>query len=210
MIKAFWGVGTNVGDTLTPYIIEFLTGKKAEWVPSTYQGKFLVCGSILEFALPGDTIFGAGHYRDEKIDLSEMRVLALRGKNSGDAPVYGDPAILLPLMYFPEIKKTKEVGYIPHLWCQDSFPEFIDVNLPWKEFVDEILSCKKIVSSSLHGFIIAQAYGVKAEWILDERIPGAEIKYQDYLTGVKDGIKKAQKDLISAFEVIKNEEDISN
>lgn len=205
MIKACWGVGTNVGDTLTPFILEYFTGHEVEWVPCTYQGKFLVCGSILEFALPGDTILGAGHYKKEKIDLSEMNVLALRGTDSGEAPVYGDPAILLPLMYNPDIKKTKKVGYVPHLWCQDSFQEFIDVNLPWKEFVDEILECEKIISSSLHGFIIAQAYGVEAEWILDKRIPGAEIKYRDYLTGVKDGVPKAQQDLIGVLEKIKGD-----
>lgn len=198
-MKAFWGVGTNVGDTLTPHIVERFTKHKVQWVPSTESGKLLLCGSILEFALPGDTVLGAGHYRDETIDLSETKVLALRGKHSGNAPVYGDPALLLPLMYKPDIKKSKPVGIIPHLWDRPHYTEYIDVALPWRRFVDEILACERIISTSLHGVIIADAYGVPAEWVHYDKIPGARIKYEDYLSGIKDGIEKAQQNLLEAL-----------
>lgn len=200
-MKAFWFPSTNVGDSLTPVILEQFTKHKAEWVPHDYQGKLLLCGSILECALPGDTVLGAGEYREESPDLSEVNVMALRGKLSGEAPAYGDPAILLPLIYKPKVKITKEIGYIPHVWDQENYKkgEFIDVNLPWKEFVREVLACEGVVSSSLHGMIIAQAYGVPAKWVLYDKIPGAYKKYQDYLTGVNQGIKKAQKDLLKAL-----------
>lgn len=199
-MKAFWGVGTNVGDTLTPVILEHFTGNKAEWVSSLDDNKLLMCGSILEFAKPGDTILGAGHYRDEKIDLTGCNVLALRGKNSGEAPVYADPAILLPLIYKPNVPKTKAVGYIPHLWEQKDGLDYIDVNLPWREFVDEVLSCQKVYSSSLHGKIIADAYGVPCEWLESSIVPGARIKYKDYISGISGGIEKAQNDLIKVLE----------
>lgn len=199
-LRAFWGLGTNVGDTLTPVIIEHFTKHKVKWVSSLAHDKVLLCGSILEYALPGDTIAGAGHYRTNKIDLSEMKVLALRGSKSGEAPVYGDPAVLLPLIYNPKVSKTKDVGFIPHLRDQDNYSEFIDVNLPWKDFVRQVLSCRKVVSSSLHGFIIAQAYGVEAEWIYTNKVPGGKFKWQDYLTGVEGGIEKAQKDLLKMLE----------
>lgn len=198
-MRAFWFPGTNVGDTLTPVILEHFTEHKAEWVPTTESGKLLMCGSILEFALPGDTVLGAGDYRLPTQDLSDVKILALRGRVSGQAPCYGDPALLLPLIYKPKINKTKTVGLIPHVWDQKNYPEFIDVNLTWRNFVDEILACENIVSSSLHGFIIAQAYGVPAEWVHYSEIPGARIKYTDYLTGVIEGIEKAQDDLLKAL-----------
>lgn len=198
-MKAFWGVGTNIGDTLTPVILEHFTSYEAEWVSSLDSGKLLMCGSILEFAKPGDTVLGAGHYKKKPIDLKGVNVLALRGKRSGSAPVYGDPAILLPLIYAPSSLTKKEVGYIPHLWDQKNYTDFIDVNLPWDKFIDEVTSCERIVSSSLHGFIIAQVYGVPVEWIHYKPIPGARIKYEDYLSGVQDGIEKAQVDLIKVL-----------
>jgi len=199
-MKAFWFPGTNVGDTLTPIILEYFTKHKAEWVPTTEPGKLLLCGSILESVLPGDTVLGAGEYRDVSNDLSEVRVLALRGKLSGKAPHYGDPGILLPFMYKPKIKKTKAVGYTPHVWNQKNYVEYIDVNLPWKQFVDEVLACKKIISSSLHGIVISTAYGIPCEWVHYPKIPGAKTKYQDYLTGIEDGLEKSQEGLLNALK----------
>lgn len=68
-MRMFWGVGTNVGDTLSPVILEHFTNHKAEWVSSLEDNKLLMCGSILEFAKPGDTVLGAGHYKHNLIDL---------------------------------------------------------------------------------------------------------------------------------------------
>lgn len=199
-MRSFWGLGSNVGDTLTPVILEYFTKHKAEWVSSLEDNKLLMCGSILEFAKPGDTVLGAGNYKDEPISLDGVRVLALRGRDSGVAPTYGDPAILLPLIYNPTIAKKRAVGTVPHLWDQKNHDIYIDVNLPWKQFVDEILSCDKVISSSLHGFIIAQAYGIPVQWFHYDRIPGARIKYEDYLSGVEGGIEKAQAGLLAALE----------
>lgn len=195
-MRAFWGVGTNVGDTLTPVILEYFTKHKAEWVSSLDDNKLLMCGSILEFAKPGDTVLGAGHYKKNPVNLNGVNVLALRGRLSGEAPVYGDPAILLPLIYKPVVKKTKKRGFIPHLWDQKNYNDYIDVNLPWREFVDAVVACESIVSTSLHGKIIADAYNIPARWMLYEEIPGAAIKYYDYLSGTEDGIEAAQEGLL--------------
>lgn len=195
-MRAFWGVGANVGDTLTPVILEYFTKHKAEWVSSLEDNKLLMCGSILEYAKPGDTVLGAGHYKKKPVNLTDVNVLALRGRLSGDAPCYGDPAILLPLMYAPKIKKKHKIGFIPHLWDRNNHLNKIDVTLGWKDFVDEVLSYEKLVSSSLHGFIIAQVYGVPVVWRHDRQVPGAKIKYVDYLTGIDQGIEYAQQGLV--------------
>lgn len=201
-LRAFWGKGTNVGDTLTPVILEHFTKYKAEWVSSTEQNKLLMCGSILEHARSGDIILGAGHYKKELIDLRGTNVLALRGMLSGEAPRYGDPAVLLPLIYKPFVGITKKLGNIPHLWDQKNYTDYIDVNLHWKDFVKEILKCEKIITTSLHGFIISQAFGVPVEWREYSEIPGAKIKYEDYLSGVENGIEKAQKQLLEALKLL--------
>ena len=118
-------------------------------------------------------------------------------KNDVECPdVYGDPALLLPRWYMPAIKKTHKIGIIPH---------YIDQGHPWVEMnrnnpevkiinilggashvVDEILSCENILSSTLHGIIAADAYGVPSMWIkLSNKLTGGSFKFEDYFMSVK-------------------------
>lgn len=197
----FWGSG-NVGDTLSPSILEAFTKHKAERAGAHESGKLLMCGSIVEFALPGDTIVGSGSYTNEKYDFTGVNIISFRGKHTGKAPLYGSPALVLPLIYNPKVPKKREVGYIPHLWDGADYPEYISVKLDWKRFVWELLSCERIVTTSLHGFILANAYGIPAEWVESKRVPGARIKYEDYLSGIDQTIEKTQENVLKALAKI--------
>lgn len=53
----------------------------------------------------------------------------------------------------------------------------IDVRWPWRKVIDQITKCRRIISTSLHGLIVAEAYGIPAVWLSD-KIP--HTKYQDY------------------------------
>ncbi|MFD1079906.1 polysaccharide pyruvyl transferase family protein, partial [Longispora fulva] len=49
----------------------------------------------------------------------------------------------------------------------------------------EILECEKVLSTSLHGLIVAHAYGIPAVWVkMSDKIFGNDIKYADYLESV--------------------------
>ncbi len=131
--------------------------------------------------------------------------LAVRGKLSrkqimswgAHVPeVYGDPAILLPLMYNPDIKATHKVGIIPHFVDEpfltgeminnlvgDRTWKKIDVCQDYQSFVNEVLTCEYIISSSLHGLIIAEAYGIPVQWItISDKVIGKGFKFRDYLS----------------------------
>ena len=54
----------------------------------------------------------------------------------------------------------------------------------WKDVIDQITACDYIASSSLHGIILADAYGIPNVWIqLSNRIRGNGFKYRDYYEG---------------------------
>jgi pyruvyltransferase len=101
--------------------------------------------------------------------------------------VYGDPGLLLPLVYNPDIEVRQRVGYVPHMVDKGLCPTdglVIDLQKPWREVVDAIKSCERIVSSSLHGIVAAEAYGIPATWaVYSDRIIGGEFKFRDYLLG---------------------------
>ena len=201
-MKSYWYQHKNIGDTLTPIIVEHFTGQKVECVDRKTHGKLLAVGSIMSALTYRDVVWGAGVMREtDKFPLAKYaKFLAVRGKLSEkilgvEVGVYGDPALLLPLIYNPKIEKKYDVGYIPHYVDTPFFPgiinvmdnpkyQIIDVLKPWKEFIDKVLECKTIVSSSLHGVIIAEAYGIPAKWeVYSNKVIGNGFKFRDYLTG---------------------------
>ena len=104
----------------------------------------------------------------------------------------------MPRIYDPQVEITHETGVVPHHADRDYIKgpagkkrygsgenwKMIDVFLPWKNFVTEIKSCRHIVSSSLHGLVIAEAYGVSAEWeTYSDKVIGEGFKFRDYFAG---------------------------
>lgn len=108
---------------------------------------------------------------------------------NGDEPVgaFGDPVWLLPRFYKPKIQKKWKLGVILHLselsdrafeaHPSDELKRYIipaeladQVKLintvteispkAMQERIDEILSCERIVSTSLHGMVYAESYGI--------------------------------------------------
>jgi len=113
---------------------------------------------------------------------------ALLGEeNAVGAPVFGDPVWALPRFYNPKLEKKWEIGVIVHLSdldgrALDALPReaYARYHIPaefegsvriintltaisaesMREKLDEILSCKRLVSTSLHGMVFAESYGI--------------------------------------------------
>jgi pyruvyltransferase len=113
-----------------------------------------------------------------------------------DCPeIYGDPALLLPRFYAPRISKRFRLGIVPHftdrkhpivdrLRAMDGV-RILDVSAGVEEFVDELCSCEVIASSSLHGLIAADSYGIPSLWIeISGRVTRDCFKFHDYYSGI--------------------------
>ena len=52
--------------------------------------------------------------------------------------------------------------------------------------INDILSCEKTISSSLHGLIVSDAYNIPNKWVkFNDKINGDDTKYYDYFKSVK-------------------------
>jgi hypothetical protein len=168
---------------------------------------YVFAGSMLNHATPKSIVWGAGLASmldgvnpDLKIKAVRGPISRMRAINCGAVcpKVYGDPAILLPKFYKPQAVKTHDVGVVPHyvdhlrVYARyDKGERIIDPLQPVESFVDEIVSCERIISSSLHGIIIAHAYGIPAVWAkFSDSIGGDGTKYRDYYQSVEWEVDK--------------------
>jgi hypothetical protein len=209
IIRVWWAGGEknfNYGDAMVPYLVEKMTGKKAVLTPKKGPHRVnLVIGSIINMA--GTTrfcdVWGCGVISKNQSAQKGARFFAVRGPLTRQAllrtghqcpEVYGDPALLLPKYYQPKTEKEYEIGIIPHYVdyervkreVKDPSVKVIDLTHPSIEDVtDEIYKCKRIVSSSLHGVIVSQAYGIPAVWVkLSNKLAGDGVKFADYFLSV--------------------------
>lgn len=209
-----FGYSANFGDLLNLYLVEFLSEKPvihSKFVKvNDQQIIYNVVGSILQWIDKKSTIWGAGFIaEDSNLRIKDLQFNAVRGPltinklkdyniNTNDIAL-GDPALLLPLMYSPKIESQYKVGIVPHyvdndnVWLKNVYSKAPDTKVidilcgkEWKKFIDEILSCDIILSSSLHGLIVAEAYNIPTVWIsFSEKVIGSGFKFRDYYASIK-------------------------
>jgi len=195
----------NFGDYLSLKLVERIVGSDVEIYKKKFfksEQKLLAIGSILYFANQDDVIWGAGTNgkRTLKSDYSftNLDIRSVRGPLTRkflmetlgieECPeIYGDPALLVPY-FFPEYKKSEHPKYdfivIPHYSEEYLFPknERFEVVYPTESLFsifEKITNSQFVISSSLHGVIVAEAFGIPARYL---RVTENEpiLKYDDY------------------------------
>lgn len=199
MMPIYWLRAWNFGDLLNPLLYQKMTGQMA--VFSENSPKILAIGSTMRAAAPRDIVWGAGCISaDTPLNCDETtRFLAVRGPYTKavlqgrgidipeDIPM-GDPSLLLP-RFIPPAEKTfpPVVGFLPHYIDYGQvgrLPNGVILLNPAtnpQELIQQMTRCAYIVSSSLHGICVAEAYGIPAIWVrLADNIVGGEFKFRDY------------------------------
>lgn len=198
----------NFGDELNFNFIPLLLNKEIVPLDVDFIKNYTFIGSILndQFITPKTEVWGSGVQDISKpLTKKPLKVHAVRGPltrkflldNNIECPeVYGDPALLLPMVYNPDIEKKYKIGIVPH-WRTKSLEKYnilnengvvlIDLHnyTEWTDVIDLILSCDYIVSESLHGLIIAEAYGIPNLWVDIDLNHIYDIKFHDFFLSLK-------------------------
>lgn len=194
----WWKKLKNIGDAISPHLFEGILDCNVRAVGPDKSNKLLGCGSILHYAKNGDAVFGSGAmHQNINIVNKNINVFSVRGpltrsllvSQGVECPeVYGDPGILLPLIR-PRNSHGKKwkIGVIPHYMEKrfvkvgDPSIKVICVKSNIDKFLADMWGCERVVSSSLHGIILAESYGIPADWFsMTDEVVGGGFKFRDY------------------------------
>lgn len=193
----------NAGDLASPYVLEAISGRTVRHLEMNQDASvlhYMCVGSTIRHADALTIVWGTGVMSPEyKLRARPKQVIGLRGPLScaalqalgyGDFHAIGDGALSMASFFSPSVAQTCDAGLIPHYvdiehsFCvqfKDWGGCVISPQQPLEDYLCALLSCRVIVSSSLHGLIFAHAYGVPAIWIkLSDRLVGGEFKFHDH------------------------------
>lgn len=189
---------------MAPLLLEHFANIRASWSP-VHGAKIITTGSVLEHIPPEwpGHILGAGQlYEDSRLHLhtGTAKVWALRGPLTARS-VPGDYALGDPGLLADELVRVDhrdvDLGIVPH-WSDHTLAhrtsfygkwrtEVIDVTADPLAVIAAIGRCKKIVTSSLHGMVVADAFGIprRFEWNADaDQYEGGSFKFRDYSASI--------------------------
>lgn len=199
VVPAHWWDGhPNFGDDLTPWLLPNYGVLPIHRIAG--RARLAGVGSILEF-LPDDwdgVIWGSGLMNGEPRALPRARVLAVRGRltreliGAADEVALGDPGILVA-RHRPRPELRWDVALVPHghhrshaafLSLADAAGyrvRVVNVHQTAERVVREIASSAAVITTSLHGLVVADAYGIPAVWtMLEPPLGGGAFKFHDY------------------------------
>ncbi len=208
-LRVFWWKGAaNFGDALSADVVAHVSGRA---VVHAGPGKcdLFAAGSILQVARRNlkqprkdgvqPWIWGAGLLHPVTAGfLARTRVALLRGPVTAallgiEAQAYGDPGLLASEVYGGGEARHDRIGVVVHhahgddpeladLLAREPALELIDVSAEAGEVCRRIAACRHVIASSLHGLIVADAYGVPSTWLAPRG--QSWLKYIDYAASV--------------------------
>lgn len=204
----WWDFKENLGDYLAVVIYKWILEKfSLEEHKKTFKTIHLMTvGSIIGMKAFDSTIWGSGiHCLNSAKSIVSSRLYVKYDIRAVRGPItrfllmsagyscpenYGDPGSLMPLIYKPkDTSKNYKISVIYHLSQANEKKReglnYINIQTKdYKKFINEIVKSELIISSSLHGIILAESYGVPAIF-LNEKMDNEIIKFFDwyYSTG---------------------------
>lgn len=196
----YWNFNENLGDLLAPVVTQWMLGRLGLKLSekAAHPGHLMTVGSVLGLGIFDSVVWGSGvnsfghvgRIATQK-DYRRLDIRAVRGPVTAQVlrengytcpPVYGDPAVLLPMIY-PGRRPEKKRAYVVidhYMKKKQTGEENLSIRTgDYRTFLDKILEAEVVYSSSLHGIILAESYGVPAVFIrqgMEEEL----LKYYDW------------------------------
>lgn len=190
----------NFGDDINPWFWSLLSGARFRW-GSPGRRHLLGVGSIADRASPRSWVMGSGLLRPPGRAGRPLfeRVVAVRGALTAEAlgvspPHLGDPVGLVDLLVPRPSPEAGRFGVVPHVISVAEWRRalagrrdvaVIDPSGDPADVIRAIASCEGVASQSLHGLVVADAYGIPAIWV--DPAPGmvgGRFKFDDYFTSL--------------------------
>lgn len=207
-IRLYYWPAPNFGDALSHLVVAHVSGR-AVVQARPKQAELFALGSLMHVIAKnwtdhakgeGPYLWGTGvlnpFYR--KDFLENVRVRLLRGPISAaflrlKMKEYGDPGLLADEAVGPVAERHDRVAIIPHhsqmddprfveMVAADAALHLIDVRRDPVSVCRDIAASAHVFSASLHGLIVADAYGVANTW-MDPEAQG-RLKYHDYAASI--------------------------
>jgi len=206
-VNLHWTGKVNLGDYLSVVVFDYMTAREnINQDKKISKTKHLYAvGSIIGFGFQNATIWGSGilslpasfgNRQKYNHFLRKLDIRLVRGPQTREFLIkkgyrcpekYGDPAVLMPLIYTPqkaEIKKDYMVVLHKDTYIENENAVSM-ATTDYKAFIDKIANSKKVISSSLHGIILAEVYGVPAVLLEDTPTRESMFKFDDYYRSTK-------------------------
>ena len=201
----------NFGDILSYYIFEKLSGYASSnynllELSDVVEEHYMTIGSIINYSTPQTIIWGSGMISKYLEDIKFKKILCVRGPKTYKKLIdkgykiprkFGDPALMTPLIYKSKSIVKYKIGIIPHIkdydFIKDNFKSdtLLIINLKIKKdnkslekVIDDINSCEFILSSSLRGIILSNAYNIPVVRFKNYQLAGDDIKFIDYFESI--------------------------
>jgi pyruvyltransferase len=195
----------NFGDELGAIILRKL-GYTVRRV-ALAKADVVLTGTILDMAetvKPDVIVVGAGSGHTHEAQ-HYFTTLAVRGELTNDTlktdAVTGDLGLLASRIW-PKAPAKYNIGVVRHFVDTDDYP-FADIVINANEdpetVIQKISSCRVILSSSLHGLIVADSYGIPNMRIARDDVITGNWKWLDYKTAFVRPLSEIQDDLIEAI-----------
>lgn len=200
-VESYFARVHNFGDLFSNDLLKFL-GYKLLYVDNYKNSRMSLTGSILQMYHQDFTgyVMGSG-FIHERFDRSgnKWKVKIIRGPlskaQSGFTKdcLFGDPGILASKVFPKSNTKKYTLGILPHCVDYDSVKQLsfegkvkiISARQSALLVANEIQECDYIASSSLHGLIFADAYGIPNIHLrFGDKLIGGNHKFEDYYLGM--------------------------
>jgi len=212
-LKLHWASSKkNFGDWLSPALCAHLSGREVIHA-SPERCELLAIGSILGRVGHGwfshkTTVWGSGFIEDQSAISSKHRYCAVRGHRTAallkgvTVGAFGDPGLLCGRLLpdYAGIPKRHSIAVIPHYKDREhpavnaflaAHPEatMLDVFTEPVEFLGKVAECEFVLSSSLHGLVVSDAFHIPNVWVeISGPLRGDRFKFGDYYSvfGLRD------------------------